>query len=298
MFRRSHLLYLFAIACVLLVPLVRGQVSDLEKNLLDRYKGKTFLLRGFYSDEKLRYDQAGNVVGPVKSGDWTVDGVVKINEIHTSSQVLTIGLRRLIVAGPSPLRIVPDAPMKGEKDTPSLEIEVDLGSDDVSELKVDAALAEIFLSPEDDFSALVPNYWKPCVRLGLTEHDGNCELAREFLHIPGALPKRKNKSVDETDTERNVFRIGGGVSPPKVISQSAAQFSEPARKDRFQGVVLVGLVVDEQGLPTHIHILRPLGYGLDAKAVQAVESWRFHPAEKKGQPVAVAIDVEVDFHLK
>ena len=59
----------------------------------------------------------------------------------------------------------------------------------------------------------------------------------------------------------------------------------------------MGLIVDKEGHPHNIHILSPLGAGLDAKAVQAVATWKFQPAEKDGEPVAVQIAVEVDFHL-
>ena len=52
------------------------------------------------------------------------------------------------------------------------------------------------------------------------------------------------------------------------------------------------LVVNREGVPTNIHIATPLGCGLDAKAVQAVGGWRFKPAEKDGQPVAVEVAVK------
>jgi TonB family protein len=55
--------------------------------------------------------------------------------------------------------------------------------------------------------------------------------------------------------------------------------------------------VDKDGKPKNIRISRPLGYGLDEKAVQAVSTWRFKPAEKDGIPVNVEIAVEVNFHL-
>jgi len=60
---------------------------------------------------------------------------------------------------------------------------------------------------------------------------------------------------------------------------------------------MLSLVVNAQGEATKIHIVRPLGAGLDAKAVRAVEKWKFAPAEKDGKPVPVKIMVEVDFHL-
>jgi protein TonB len=57
------------------------------------------------------------------------------------------------------------------------------------------------------------------------------------------------------------------------------------------------LIVDEEGVPKNIQISSPLGAGLDARAVQAVKTWIFEPAQKDGQPVAVKIAVEVAFHL-
>jgi len=70
-----------------------------------------------------------------------------------------------------------------------------------------------------------------------------------------------------------------------------------ARVVRYQGRVTLGLIVDKDGLPQQVHILSPLGVGLDAQAVHTVEGWRFKPAERDGQPVNVEIAVEVDFHL-
>jgi TonB family protein len=36
---------------------------------------------------------------------------------------------------------------------------------------------------------------------------------------------------------------------------------------------------------------------LDEKAIEAVQKWRFQPATKDGEPVAVLINVETTFHL-
>jgi periplasmic protein TonB len=63
----------------------------------------------------------------------------------------------------------------------------------------------------------------------------------------------------------------------------------------YHGAVTLRLVVNRDGVPEEVHIVNPLGAGLDVNAVRAVEKWRFQPAEKEGQPVAVRIAVEVDF---
>ena len=94
-----------------------------------------------------------------------------------------------------------------------------------------------------------------------------------------------------------VFRVGGGVSAPKVLFQPDPEYSEEARKAKFQGTCVLGLVVGPDGRPRDIHVVRSLGLGLDEKAIEAVKNWRFDPAVKDSKPVAVAISVEVDFRL-
>lgn len=94
-----------------------------------------------------------------------------------------------------------------------------------------------------------------------------------------------------------VFRVGGGVSAPRVIYQPDPEYSEEARKAKYQGVCVLWLVVGPDGRPQNLRVTRSLGLGLDEKAIEAVKSWKFEPAMKDGRPVAVEISVEVDFHL-
>jgi len=98
-------------------------------------------------------------------------------------------------------------------------------------------------------------------------------------------------------TGGGIFHVGGGVSAPRVISQVDPEFSEEARKAKFQGVCTLMLVVDAHGNPTNIRVANSLGMGLDEKAIEAAKKWRFEPAMKDGHPVAVEIALEVDFHL-
>jgi periplasmic protein TonB len=93
------------------------------------------------------------------------------------------------------------------------------------------------------------------------------------------------------------YRIGGGVSAPKPLFTPDPEYSEEARKAKYQGVVVLWLVIGPDGHPHEIRIARPLGMGLDQKAVEAVRTWRFEPARMNGQPVAVQMNVEVSFRL-
>ncbi len=99
------------------------------------------------------------------------------------------------------------------------------------------------------------------------------------------------------EAANGVKRVGGDVTAPKIISQPAPEFTELAKKDKVEGIVLIGLVVDEHGLPQHVHVLRGLGDGLDENAVDAVQQYKFKPATENGKPVAVFENVEVNFEI-
>jgi periplasmic protein TonB len=94
-----------------------------------------------------------------------------------------------------------------------------------------------------------------------------------------------------------VFHVGGGVSAPEAISTPDPDYTEEARRAKTQGTCILGLIVDSEGNPRDIRVVRGLGSGLDAKAIEAVRQWRFEPAKKDGKPVNVLISVEVSFRL-
>ena len=94
-----------------------------------------------------------------------------------------------------------------------------------------------------------------------------------------------------------VKNVGGGVIGPKIIYQPEPEFSEEARKAKFMGVVTVSIVVDATGKPQNVKVLRGVGMGLDEKAVEAVRQYRFKPATENGKPVAVYLNVEVNFEI-
>jgi len=98
-------------------------------------------------------------------------------------------------------------------------------------------------------------------------------------------------------TGGGVFRVGGGVSAPRPIFTPDPEYSEEARKAKYQGTCVLWMIVGPDGKPRDIKVARTLGLGLDEKAIEAVKQWKFEPAMKDGQPVAVQINVEVSFRL-
>jgi TonB family protein len=84
---------------------------------------------------------------------------------------------------------------------------------------------------------------------------------------------------------------------PVLLLVKEPEYSEAARKAKHQGTVVLHVEVDESGQATNLKVLRSLGLGLDEKALEAVQQWKFQPGMKDGKPVAVQAQVVVDFRL-
>ncbi|UWZ82475.1 energy transducer TonB [Occallatibacter riparius] len=100
------------------------------------------------------------------------------------------------------------------------------------------------------------------------------------------------------NTGGGVYRVGGGISAPVAINAPEAEFSDEARRAKYQGEVMISLIVDAQGNPQNPRVVRPLGMGLDEKALEAVRKYKFKPALKDGRtPVPVMVTIAVNFRL-
>lgn len=95
----------------------------------------------------------------------------------------------------------------------------------------------------------------------------------------------------------NIYSPGDGVSIPRPIYSPEPEFSEEARRSKYQGEVTLLATIGADGRTRDLRVVRSLGMGLDEKALEAVRTWRFEPAKKDGRPVAVQMNIIVNFHL-
>lgn len=98
-------------------------------------------------------------------------------------------------------------------------------------------------------------------------------------------------------TGGGVYQLGGGVSTPIAIYSPDPPYTEQAREAKFQGDVVLSIVVLADGSVADVQIVKPLGLGLDQSAVKAVKTWKFKPGTRNGVPVAVQMMIDVTFHL-
>ena len=94
------------------------------------------------------------------------------------------------------------------------------------------------------------------------------------------------------------YRPGSGVTPPRLLREVKAEYTEEARRRAITGDVVLEIVVLRDGSVGDVRVLRGLGLGLDQRAIAAVKQWRFDPARLRGTPVDVIVEVAVEFTLR
>jgi periplasmic protein TonB len=94
-----------------------------------------------------------------------------------------------------------------------------------------------------------------------------------------------------------VFHVGNGVIAPVAIFAPDPDYSDEARKAKYQGTVVLTVIVGADGRVHSARVVRNLGMGLDEKAQEKVLTWKFKPATKDSRPVPVEVNIEVTFNL-
>ncbi len=136
--------------------------------------------------------------------------------------------------------------------------------------------------------------------------DGKPVRVNATVSVDFSLPNSRLKQASKTSIALpikaqnlpEVYKVGNGVLPPRVLSRQGLHYTEEARDAKLQGTVELNAVISAEGIPQNIQVTRGLGMGLDESAVRAISQWRFSPATLKGNPVAVNINVEVNFSLQ
>ncbi|HVE72676.1 MAG TPA: M56 family metallopeptidase [Thermoanaerobaculia bacterium] len=113
-------------------------------------------------------------------------------------------------------------------------------------------------------------------------------------------PMKKAAALPETESGSSTSkyqRITPGMKPPKVLTRVEPLYPAAAKEDRIAGVVILEALINESGVIDDVHVLKPLPYGLDQAAVDAVKQWTFEPATVDGKPVPVIFNVTINFRL-
>ncbi len=114
---------------------------------------------------------------------------------------------------------------------------------------------------------------------------------------PNVIVVKALSPVLTSGVGNGVYSIGGEVTAPHVIYKIDPEYTEEARKANYSGTMVLYVEVDKDGHSQNVRVLKGIGLGLDEKAIEAVNKWRFEPGLKDGKPVVVRAQIEVSFRL-
>jgi TonB family protein len=234
--------------------------------------GKALFLRGFYVANDLNYDVAGRVAGSLKVGDWTLAGVNVLKVERKGPGEIELDGVRVAIRYNADAHEFQRHALNDEK--------MRLTVKDSGEAKqLEAAFAAMFAVGIDPaMQRTMPDYWR---------HYFDPNLAWPQDALSGQTIYALYGSADQAKD----------VTAPKVGHRVDAKYSEFAVRDKVQGTMQLRVVVDASGAPQRIAVARPLGYGLDASAVEAMMKWRFDPGLRDGSPVVAGVAIEQQFSL-
>jgi TonB family protein len=232
--------------------------ADLQRE----YGDKVLTIRQFYPGLHLRFDSSGNILGKASPGAWTIDRMVRVENVSVSKDGLRIRGQRLFLIHDPATNQMRDVRTFTKADWfntySKLEIDIESGQAPLEMTDVERLMRLVFLSPDEKLVDAVPDYWKDWL-----------------MHGQGWKPSLP-------DTADQPQKVGGNVTAPHLVYGPDPQYSEAARQAKYQGTCILWMVVGADGLVHDIRISRALGLGLDDQAVRTVRTWKFRPALKDG----------------
>ncbi|MCU1285551.1 MAG: TonB-like protein [Acidobacteriales bacterium] len=239
--------------------------KDIEAQLRSSLQDKMFLLRGLPTDKKLIYDSQFKLLSEIHPGPWYA-AQIEVHKIRVKEKEIKIDGECLGYVE------------NGIKPGRNIEISITGPFTQDSTQLLTLIRDRVFVMNQDELNTLVPKPWQ--------ELFGSVTRKKTPGGIAGILPNGEM-----------IYRFGQGMKTPKPIKTPDPEYSEEARKSKYQGTSVLGIIVDRNGRVIEVHVATPAGHGLDEKAVEAVRQWTFEPAILDGKPVAMMLNVEVSFHL-
>jgi TonB family protein len=264
--------------------------------------GKPLYLRGGYLDNVLGFDEHGRLIGHSAQGSYTLSAI-QINKVSLSKHKVKVeGIRYGLhfvgqLANEDPAKALDRVRITPKKKVVKITIEREIVAKSKKKadrhappdaaatpapLQVDAAhaakalreaLDQIFAQELDErMMAAMPDFWR--------------------LYYQAVAAR-----ADYRPTDTSVLRQNMVDQKARLLSKFEPDSNEFAQANGVAGMALYHTVVDVNGKAQEIAVGRPIGFGLDENAVEAIRKASFQPAMKNGKPVAVLLDLVVQFRI-
>jgi len=252
----------------------RDPALDTASNLI----GKALFLRCFCSENNLGFDAQGQPLGPVKTADWTLAGVnVQKVERKSTTEIELQGVR-VAIRFATDRREFDRHPLNDDK----MKIQLPDPGDPAAFAR---ELSAIFSEGLDRRLQLaMPTYWQHYFDPQMPWRPD--DLSGVPIYAAGTLSRYPGATL-----------AGEGFTPVSASKKASAVYTPQAGRDRVQGSVDLRVAVDAKGVLQRVAVEQPLGYGLDARAVEALAKWKFTSARLTGKPVAAYSLIRPEFTI-
>jgi TonB family protein len=277
--------------------------QDAEKALKE-YEGKVLVLRHPLHDGFQKYDAEGTVLQGGNEESWTSHGGMLIEHIELTPDKLHMEGRRTLFLFQENKLFLLELKKKDAQELPifpTVDIDIALDHSVDSEEEGRKILGKVFALKKEDLVASVPNIWRACLTDRLI-YDSSQRKEAEFGWSAATVKNKSERAAAHADSlnvsnTEPIAYVGNGVSPPKALHISEPEYSKIARYEGLEGDAVLRVVVGKDGNVQEVELVRPLGLALDESAIAMVKTWQFHPALKDKQPIAVEMNIEVNFSL-
>ena len=223
-----------------------------------------------------KFDSAGQSLSIAKSSGWLLYGGIYVEKINLSADTLRLeGHRATYYREKMSGKLI----LVSFDKSRHIEIHLDQPLNSVE--GADAIMGRIFFLGPDAADHIRPEFRRA---------DDDTPDAEIYGISQPAVRRASANAVVSNDNNDKVLS-------PRATYTPEPEFSEQARHAKYQGTVVLNIVIDKAGKISRIRLERPLGMGLDENAMEGVKRWRFNPATRNGEPVAVAMNIEVSFNL-
>jgi TonB family protein len=236
-----------------------------------RLNGRVVALRHVLADNSVKYDEAGNLTSKGKPGDWTLHGHFEVTSSEVRNGSLLIRGNRVALSFKEwERRKMPQYVFTSEQ----IKIQIVLNKN--GPVNLEQELGKALLNATDEIPDNLAVHW------------------HRFL----CKQKQTTKGCSTVAYDAGVARPSeGGIKIPSVIRQKQPSFTKLAASHKLQGVVELLTLVNESGRVSSFEVIKPLGLGLEDKAIDAVRQWQFKPATQNGKPAVIYMVVQVNFAL-
>src|SRR5688572_1619536 len=246
--------------------------ADAAQVVLARFKDKVVPLRHLADADSMKYDAAGKLQGDSDAGDWTLHGYFEITSAEVKNSTLTIKGNRVGLSFRDWERLKQPQYVRMPDE---LKIQIEARKDVAFSLEDE--LTKAFLPATEDFPENMPEHWKRVV----------CKMKQIEEQCPA-------KNFDP-----EVSQVGkDGVTEPRLVRQAQPEYSKTARQARLEGQVELLIIVDVNGRVLILEVRKPIGLGLEERAIEAVKKWEFEPARRDGGVTAAYVSILVNYSLR